>query len=142
MSKDTTSDEKGSILTECKGCQKTREHFSAMLPFNVLEKMVDKPLRIRGVAMTAGISRNFNIYTPKKLEASGSEPSQGLYKIVATSQEQTRTTVHALKLSWQSVRQHHLPQLQLHQLLQQQFRLVRQQLFLRIQEPQQALTCT
>jgi hypothetical protein len=46
-----------------------KEHVSAILPFQVLEKIVDKPLRIRGVAMTAGISRNFNIYTPEELEA-------------------------------------------------------------------------
>ncbi|MDH5770844.1 MAG: hypothetical protein OEZ25_06125, partial [Candidatus Bathyarchaeota archaeon] len=38
---------------------KVKEHFSAILPFKVLEKIVDKPLRIRGIAMTAGISRNF-----------------------------------------------------------------------------------
>jgi len=43
------------------------------LPFAVLEKLVDKPLRIRGVAMTAGMSRNFNIYTPQELEAFSSK---------------------------------------------------------------------
>ncbi|MEM3551381.1 MAG: hypothetical protein QXZ02_04325 [Candidatus Bathyarchaeia archaeon] len=45
-----------------------KEHVSAILPFKVLEKIVDKPLRIRGVAMTAGMSRNFNIYTPEELQ--------------------------------------------------------------------------
>ncbi len=45
-----------------------RRHVSAILPFHVLEKIVDKPLRIRGIAMTAGMSRNFNIYTPEELQ--------------------------------------------------------------------------
>ncbi len=45
------------------------EHFLAVLPFKVLEKIVDKPLRIRGVALTAGISRNLNIYTHEELQA-------------------------------------------------------------------------
>ena len=30
---------------------------------------MDKPLRIRGLAMTTGMSRNFNIYTPEELKA-------------------------------------------------------------------------
>jgi hypothetical protein len=42
---------------------------AAVLPFSVLEKMADKPLRIRGVAMTAGMSRNLNIYTAEELQA-------------------------------------------------------------------------
>jgi hypothetical protein len=46
-----------------------RERFFAVLPFKVLEKMVDKPLRIRGIALTAGMSRNLNIYLPEELEA-------------------------------------------------------------------------
>lgn len=46
-----------------------REHVSAIVPFKVLEKIVDKPLRIRGVAITAGMSRNFNIYAPEELQA-------------------------------------------------------------------------
>jgi len=46
-----------------------KEHVSAVLPFQVLEKVVDKPLRIRGIALTTGISRNFNIYTPEDLQA-------------------------------------------------------------------------
>ena len=48
---------------------KRREHFCAIMPFKVLEKIVEKPLRIRGVALTAGISRNFNIYTPEEIQA-------------------------------------------------------------------------
>ncbi|MEM0057691.1 MAG: hypothetical protein QXG09_02290 [Candidatus Bathyarchaeia archaeon] len=39
------------------------------MPFRVLEKIVDKPLRIRGIALTAGMSRNMNIYLPEELEA-------------------------------------------------------------------------
>ena len=46
-----------------------KEHVSAILPFKVLEKIVDKPLLIRGIAMTAGMSRNFNIYTPDELQS-------------------------------------------------------------------------
>jgi len=46
----------------------TKEHVSCILPFQVLEKVVDKPLRIKGIAMTSGISRNFNIYTPEELQ--------------------------------------------------------------------------
>ena len=45
-----------------------KEHVSAILPFQVLEKVVDKPLRIRGIAITSGMSRNFNIYTPEELQ--------------------------------------------------------------------------
>jgi hypothetical protein len=50
-----------------------KEHVQAILPFSVVEKIVDKPLRIRGVAMTAGMSRNFNIYTPEELQAFASK---------------------------------------------------------------------
>jgi hypothetical protein len=52
---------------------KLREHVSAILPFKILEKIVDKPLKIRGVAMTAGMSRNFNIYTAEELQAFASK---------------------------------------------------------------------
>ncbi|MGQ9530138.1 MAG: hypothetical protein ACUVQX_00920 [Candidatus Bathycorpusculaceae bacterium] len=45
------------------------ENFRASLSFRVLEKIVDKPLRIRGVALRTGMSRNFNIYTPEELQA-------------------------------------------------------------------------
>ncbi|MCW3984156.1 MAG: DUF2213 domain-containing protein [Candidatus Bathyarchaeota archaeon] len=47
----------------------TKEHLCAVLPFTVKEKVLDKPLRIEGVALTIGMSRNFNIYTPEELEA-------------------------------------------------------------------------
>ena len=50
-----------------------RERISAILPFKILEKIVDKPLRIRGIAMTAGMSRNFNIYTPEELQSFANE---------------------------------------------------------------------
>jgi len=45
-----------------------KEHVYAILPFTITEKITEKPLRIRGVAMTAGMSRNFNIYTPEELQ--------------------------------------------------------------------------
>ena len=48
---------------------KAKEHVYAVLPFTITEKMLKKPLKIRGVAMTAGMSRNFNIYTPEELQA-------------------------------------------------------------------------
>ncbi len=47
----------------------TKEHVYALLPFTVNERVLEKPLRIRGVAMTAGMSRNFNIYTPDELQS-------------------------------------------------------------------------
>jgi hypothetical protein len=49
--------------------EKRQEHFYAIVPFKVLEKIVDKPLRIKGIALTAGMSRNLNIYTPEELQA-------------------------------------------------------------------------
>ena len=49
--------------------ERFQELFSPIVPFNILEKIVDKPLRIRGVAVTAGMSRNFNVYTPEELQA-------------------------------------------------------------------------
>src|SRR3990170_4554312 len=58
----------GEVQTKCKDCKRSLEHFSAVLPFSIIEKIVDKPLKIRGIAMTAGISRNFNIYTPEELQ--------------------------------------------------------------------------
>jgi len=57
----------------CVNCKRTREYVTAILPFQVVEKIMDKPLRIRGVAMTAGMSRNFNIYTPEELQAFASK---------------------------------------------------------------------
>jgi hypothetical protein len=57
----------------CNGCKKVREHVASLLPFKVLESVSDKPLRISGVAMAAGISRNFNVYTSEELQAFASE---------------------------------------------------------------------
>jgi hypothetical protein len=45
-----------------------KEHVYALLPFVVAEKLTDKPIKIRGLAMTTGLSRNFNIYTPDELQ--------------------------------------------------------------------------
>ena len=45
-----------------------KEHIYAVLPFAISEKIMEKPLRIRGLAMTAGMSKNFNIYTPEELQ--------------------------------------------------------------------------
>ena len=67
MQNNETSDQGGA--QKCEDCKRTVEHVSAVLPFSVLEKIVDKPLRIRGVAMAAGMSRNFNVYTPEELQA-------------------------------------------------------------------------
>ena len=51
----------------CNGCKHVREHVASLLPFKVLESIADKPLRIGGVAMASGLSRNFNVYTPEEL---------------------------------------------------------------------------
>ena len=55
------------------GIAQVKEHVTAVLPFQVLEKIVDKPLKIRGVAICTGMSRNFNIYTPEELQAFSSK---------------------------------------------------------------------
>jgi hypothetical protein len=47
----------------------TSERIYAVLPFEIKEKISEKPLRIRGVALTSGMSRNFNVYTPEELQA-------------------------------------------------------------------------
>jgi len=49
----------------------SREHHTNMImPFSILkESLLQKPLRIRGIALTAGMSRNFNIYTQEELQA-------------------------------------------------------------------------
>lgn len=58
----------GQDCGKCGNCKHVREHVSSLLPFKVLEAIVDKPLRIGGVAMAAGMSRNFNVYTPEELQ--------------------------------------------------------------------------
>jgi hypothetical protein len=45
-----------------------RERVSAILPFKIIERILDKPLHVRGIAMTAGMSRNFNVYTAEELQ--------------------------------------------------------------------------
>lgn len=55
------------------GTAPVKGHLCAVLPFSIAEKIVDKPLKIRGLAMTTGISRNFNIYTPQELQAFASK---------------------------------------------------------------------
>ncbi|MFQ5758562.1 MAG: hypothetical protein ACE5IF_02665, partial [Candidatus Bathyarchaeia archaeon] len=42
------------------------EHLYCLTP--ILEKIVEKPLKIRGVALTAGISRNLNVYMEEELK--------------------------------------------------------------------------
>jgi len=68
-----TCKEKGLDYTKPMPKEKVREHVSAILPFTILEKIVDKPLKILGLAITAGMSRNFNIYTPEELQAFASK---------------------------------------------------------------------
>jgi hypothetical protein len=46
----------------CKDCKRVRERIASGLPVRILEAAVGKPLRIAGVVMVSGISRNFNIY--------------------------------------------------------------------------------
>ncbi|MEM1590001.1 MAG: hypothetical protein QW175_06255, partial [Candidatus Bathyarchaeia archaeon] len=50
-----------------------KERYTGVFPFQVLEKIVDKPLRIRGIAVKVGVSRNRNVYTPEELEAFASK---------------------------------------------------------------------
>ena len=53
---------------KCKACKRGHEHLSSILPFSVIEKIADKPLKIKGLAMTTGMSRNLNIYTSEELQ--------------------------------------------------------------------------
>jgi hypothetical protein len=53
----------------CGKCKRTHERIDAILSFRVLEAVEGKPLRIAGVAMTAGMSRNRNVYTSEELSA-------------------------------------------------------------------------
>lgn len=63
------SEGKGNCGGECGGCRRVREHVASLLPFRVLEAAAGKPLRIFGVALSAGVSRNFNVYTVEELQA-------------------------------------------------------------------------
>ena len=51
----------------CTACKRVREHVASLLPFKILESIAGMPLRIGGVALAAGLSRNFNVYTPEEL---------------------------------------------------------------------------
>jgi flagellin-like hook-associated protein FlgL len=68
MEKSETSEQGEANPSQRTSSNRALEHFSAVLPFSVVEKIVDKPLRIRGVAMAVGMSRNFNVYTPEELQ--------------------------------------------------------------------------
>jgi hypothetical protein len=54
-------------LNNCNGCKHVREHIASLLPFKILESATGKSLRIGGIAMAAGMSRNLNVYTPEEL---------------------------------------------------------------------------
>jgi hypothetical protein len=73
LSKGWTIDKAKAWFEKHQKSEAMRERFSVILPFKVLEKIVDKPLRIRGIAMTVGMSRNFNIYTPEELQSFANE---------------------------------------------------------------------
>ncbi|MCW4017990.1 MAG: hypothetical protein NWF00_04840 [Candidatus Bathyarchaeota archaeon] len=45
------------------------ERVASLLPFRVLEAAEGRPLRISGVALAAGLSRNLNVYTVEELQA-------------------------------------------------------------------------
>jgi hypothetical protein len=47
----------------------TKERLYLVMPFTIAEKILDKPLKIRGLAMTSGLSRNLNFYTSEELKS-------------------------------------------------------------------------
>lgn len=48
---------------------KTREHLNIISPIKIVkESLLETPLRVRGIAITTGMSRNYNIYTREELE--------------------------------------------------------------------------
>jgi len=47
---------------------RVREHVSVLSPFQITQKIMDKPLRIFGVATIAGLDRNDYDLTPEELE--------------------------------------------------------------------------
>jgi len=50
--------------------QAKEHHVCFIAPFSVTkESLAEKPLKTKGIAMTAGMSRNFNIYTEDELQA-------------------------------------------------------------------------
>jgi len=68
LSKGWTLDKAKAWFEQHHKSEALREHFFALLPFKSLEKIIDKPLRIHGIAMTAGMSRNFP-YVPEELQS-------------------------------------------------------------------------
>ncbi|MGQ9506545.1 MAG: hypothetical protein ACUVTB_01640 [Candidatus Bathycorpusculaceae bacterium] len=60
---------KGWTIEKAKAWFEKHQKGEASFTIKVLEKIVDKPLKIRGIALKAGMSRNLNIYTPKELQA-------------------------------------------------------------------------
>lgn len=48
--------------------QRARERVSVLMPFQIMQKMTDKPLKIRGVATIAGIDKNMHIITEDELQ--------------------------------------------------------------------------
>ncbi len=57
---------------EC-GDKLVHERVASVLPFKVLEAAEGKPLRISGVALAVGLSRNLNVYTAEELQAFASK---------------------------------------------------------------------
>ncbi|MEM3699834.1 MAG: hypothetical protein QXL57_03070 [Candidatus Bathyarchaeia archaeon] len=60
---------KGWTLEKAKAWFERHQKGEDSFAIKVLEKIVDKPLKIRGIALRAGMSRNLNIYTPEELQA-------------------------------------------------------------------------
>lgn len=48
--------------------QRARERVNVLMPFQIMQKMTDKPLKIRGVATIAGIDKNMHIITEDELQ--------------------------------------------------------------------------
>ncbi|MEM3623105.1 MAG: hypothetical protein QXR76_04985 [Candidatus Bathyarchaeia archaeon] len=60
---------KGWNLEKAKAWFEKHQKGKGSFAIKVMEKIVDKPLKIRGIALRAGMSRNSNIYTPEELQA-------------------------------------------------------------------------
>jgi hypothetical protein len=79
------SKEKGWTLESAKAwfskLYNAKEHLCAVLPFTIAEKILNQPLRIQGLAMTVGMSRNLNIYTPKNSKPSKKNSSTPQYTL-------------------------------------------------------------
>lgn len=45
-----------------------REHVSVLTPFQIMQKIADRPLKICGVATIAGIDKNQHIITEEELQ--------------------------------------------------------------------------